>query len=837
MRGLGRNLGTVNGQVTKQTFGCLTDFARGVSQGTVEACIAADPKGKIAKLTSKTVESFGKFCTPPPAGKLDDPFPEFGVTDASTLNAAGLRGGLDLVHDIFGANLDGGVLSTDRGAALCQQASWKAIAACQQTRLAAFDACEKQALAGTATAPAVSSKAGLRDVCLGGGAAAQPDPKAKIAKKCSDPASGIPGALSKKCGGEDLDALLPGCAGASDVGQCLEQKAACRACLAVSQAQDLDRDCDLFDDGFHDASCSLGPITILCQSPGDAEMLDLPPGSTLDFHGHAFHPVGIDTVTVNGTPVPVGADGSFSLPITTDFGINFVDIVATNAVGEQRAATCAFLAAGSFAAEDVILDNDVMLRLGQAAIDDNSRAGSINSVDDVLGAILNSAGLLNTLDAVLLAANPLKPSSCDQEVCVLGVCACVLRSGVTYQAVSIQGPRTVALTLVNGGLDSVVRFEDPRVELRVTGQAAGVPFDATGPVDIDFLEVEMVSDVGVDGAGRPNISVRPNSVSVQVGAISTGFSGLDGFVINTIVSLANGTIRNLVANTLSVFVQSNFTSALDGLVSGLDFPSGSVGVPRIGEPGSITLDFAGAFSSISANPARVLFGIGTSISASPAHAIPSLGVALPVGAVFVDPNAAGRPVAVATHIGVINQALHALWRGGLLHTTIDATVVAGVPSGTSAEVDALLPPVAVLRAGNTVGVGIGAVRVALTYPGVFDDPVTFEIGADATVSLALNGDTLEIAGLTIDALHLSDPDAALDGATLSVLETVGPLLLQRLIDSALGGAALAVRIPGFPIPSSLVPYGLPVGGALRLVDPTLVTIDPHLILRGNVGIQ
>jgi len=47
----------------------------------------------------------------------------------------------------------------------------------------------------------------------------------------------------------------------------------------------------------------------------------------------------------------------------------------------------------------------------------------------------------------LAAANPLKPSSCDREICILGACACVLRSEVAYQSSSLPGPNTMSLTL------------------------------------------------------------------------------------------------------------------------------------------------------------------------------------------------------------------------------------------------------------------------------------------------------------------------------------------------------------------------------------------------------
>ena len=108
--------------------------------------------------------------------------------------------------------------------------------------------------------------------------------------------------------------------------------------------------------------------------------------------------------------------------------MNFVDIAAVDGTGREATRTCAFLVASQWAPEAGALAGSVSLRLRQAAVDDGSRAGAIDSLADVLDRVLQSSGLRSTLHSALLAANPLKPSSCDQSV--LGIC--VLRSEVIY---------------------------------------------------------------------------------------------------------------------------------------------------------------------------------------------------------------------------------------------------------------------------------------------------------------------------------------------------------------------------------------------------------------------
>jgi hypothetical protein len=836
---LASDLGKVDKRVTAQIRGCLTRFARGrplspdAGVDTLEKCAVDDPKGKIGQAGGKTAHDFTKLCTPPPAGRLDGPFPEFGVTDAATINAEGEHLGVALAHDLFGPDLDGGALSAEPAAAACQRAAWKAATRCVHARLVGLRKCEKRVLAGAAGTEPVASKAELRDACLGAGIGQQPDPAGKIVKKCPDATTG--NRDLKKCQDQDPTALFPGCASAPDLAQCLSWRAACRACLAASQAQDLDRDCDLLDDGIDNASCTLGPITVVCESPADASMLTVAAGSGLTFKGRAAHPTGIGSVTINGAPVAVGADGSFSAPITAQFGINFVDVVATNAVGEASPATCTFLAADGFAAEDALLDDDVSLRLAQAAVDDGSRAGAVDSFGDVLAVVLNSQGLVSTLNASLNGANPLKPLSCDQTV--LGVC--VLSSGIDYVngSIGVSGPNTSALTLIDGGLDSQIAAMAASLSLRVRGQVAGIPYDTTGSLSLSSIAVGMILDVGVN-AGRPQVSVRSGSVSITVGPISTSFSGLDGFVLNTIVSLANGTIRNLVANTLQSFIVSNFAGVLDDTISMVTLPTGSVDVPRIGEPGVVTLDLAGESSSLSVSPTRALFGFGTRVTAAvPGHAIPSLGIALPAGALLRDADGAAMPVAISLHTGAINQALHALWRGGLLQTPIDVGSLAGVPPGTVAMIDTLLPPVVSAGAGSELDLRAGAVHVTLTVPGLLDDPVSFVVGGEVSATVAAAGDALKLTNVTIGALHVGAVDASLEGARLALVQDVAPVLLQQLVDSALAGAAGAVTIPAFPVPASLVPFGLPAGHEFAITAPIVASASPHFDLKGGFGVR
>src|SRR5262249_15995150 len=155
---------------------------------------------------------------------------------------------------------------------------------------------------------------------------------------------------------------------------------------------------------------------------------------------------------------------------------NFVDVVARDGLGVPTTRVCTFLAASQWANPASLYGDTISLKLAQSAIDDGDRTGAINSLGDILHRVANSPGLHNTVDHALLVANPLKPSSCDKQVCVLGACACVLSSQIDYKSSTLPGPNTVSLGLTSGGVSVTVRVEDPTIKLRVHGSAAGIGF-------------------------------------------------------------------------------------------------------------------------------------------------------------------------------------------------------------------------------------------------------------------------------------------------------------------------------------------------------------------------
>ncbi|HZU85102.1 MAG TPA: hypothetical protein VE987_19355, partial [Polyangiaceae bacterium] len=591
----------------------------------------------------------------------------------------------------------------------------------------------------------------------------------------------------------------------------------------------------------------VGP-TITCDGPSNGSMVNAAPGTLVVFTGTVSDPNGVTMVTVNGQPAPL-AGGSYAATVTASYGINAVDIVADDTDGSESTRTCWFLAADNWAPEGAPFNDTVSLSLTQPAFDDGDRSGSINDFADVLQTVIDSPGLQQTLDATMRARNPLKPEGCDSQSCVFGICACNYSSGVDYLGSSLPGPNSVTLTLIDGGLAGGVVLQNVAIDLHVYGDVGPVPYDTSGTVTFDHIGVSLALDVALVN-GQPQVSLRPNSVSTDVGNISTNFGGLDGWIINNIVvPLAQGSLRSAVASQLQSAISNNVDSIVGGLLSNLNVATlgTTFNVPKLDGSGTIPLSFGVGISTVDVNPARALFGLSTAFSAPPAQAFPALGVAIPDGPQLLDPAISAPDTAAATvHLAVLNQALDALWRGGMFDGALGGAALGG-SQGASVAITSLLPPVADLPADGSLGVvlELGALSLEVTYPGLFGGTdangnalptLHVDLGATATATVALSGNALQVGSLTISQLEVSTGDLSIAGATKAAIQNLMTNLVTAYANQALTQALPALPIPSFPLPQALAQYGLPAGGQLGVVSPSLGIAPVHFVLSGQLGI-
>ena len=100
------SLDRVAATVGDEIAACIKGRAQGKLAGTVDECIAADPKERVAKAAQKTATDFVKKCS-------GESRPPYGVTRAQAVNVAATRNEHDLLHDVFGPSADAGIVSVE----------------------------------------------------------------------------------------------------------------------------------------------------------------------------------------------------------------------------------------------------------------------------------------------------------------------------------------------------------------------------------------------------------------------------------------------------------------------------------------------------------------------------------------------------------------------------------------------------------------------------------------------------------------------------------------------------------------------------------------------------
>lgn len=238
----GQKLQTVQ---IKKHLACLKGASLGTLSGTADECITSSPNAKMLKV----MEAFNKVDDSCPI-----PRPGFGYNSDDNASVSMFKYTNALMHDVFGADLDAGLVrcETDETACSCQQGVAKAVEKLVSLETKMFLSCHKNVL------PTATSATEIGD-CIDNPSndkSLAADTKEKIGKQRDK----IIDALTKGCSGVSLATAFGGdCASAptaGDTGTCLAREASCRTCLIQRESNRLtDVDCDLFDDGSANASC------------------------------------------------------------------------------------------------------------------------------------------------------------------------------------------------------------------------------------------------------------------------------------------------------------------------------------------------------------------------------------------------------------------------------------------------------------------------------------------------------------------------------------------------------------------------------------------------------
>jgi len=574
-----------------------------------------------------------------------------------------------------------------------------------------------------------------------------------------------------------------------------------------------------------------------CLDPVDGEMLDHSPGDDITFSGNVSDDHNVDEILINGDPLSDVGKGDFETTIETRYGINFVDISATDEYGEENVRTCAFMVSDNWVDEgsyeyswqDSLIEDVVSLQLRQDAIDDGDPADwswQIESLNDLITMVVNSEGLRQEVEAGIIAGNPYEESTCDAEITV---------NGISF----VGTEHTTSLDLSDDGMELFARLNDVDIDLTVELDSWYCPGTYHPTIELEYVELEAGTELFMSG-GMPALELD-DIYYVETGEIDGSSDGFGDWFYSILTSLAQGTFSDIVEDTFEDAITDNFDELFGDLLDSFDIDSLATEfeVPRLDSNDTMALNFDFGFSSVDTSTSRALFGLEAEISPGlddPSDAIgtESLGVAHRSGDFLDDPWVPTAGVGV--HASLLNQALHSLWRGGLFDADVGGALGDDLPEDVEVDLEVGLPPIVDLD-DDEAELMLGAVSISLVYPGIFDEPVELDVGATATTDVAIDGDEIDFGNVELEEFHLSPRDISINSGTRTVLEDFLGDLFQQILDQSVNAAIPSLPIPSFTIPDSMDDYNLPAGDDIGLTGPDLDQNSTHLRLESDFGIQ
>ena len=241
-----------------------------------------------------------------------------------------------------------------------------------------------------------------------------------------------------------------------------------------------------------------GGPAISCVEPAFGTQLQAGPGENQRLVIRVNDAVGVRSVTIDGRAVGVdGGEAETTVPV--NWGLNMYEVVAEDNVGESSTTLCGFFASPRYVPPEFFLDNSVMVRLEDSALDDGIGQRPFGSLGDIFRAVLNSQEFVDFLEESASASNPIVPVECRARL--LG--RCIFSAGVDFRSLRIGGPNDVTLQFIDGGIRIDLTLRDLEVGAGLNGTVS-----TTGLVTTDFLRATALFDVGRGDNGQARVTLR-----------------------------------------------------------------------------------------------------------------------------------------------------------------------------------------------------------------------------------------------------------------------------------------------------------------------------------------
>lgn len=434
----------------------------------------------------------------------------------------------------------------------------------------------------------------------------------------------------------------------------------------------------------------------------------------------------IASVTVNGDPVAVGDDGSFSTEVSYDFGVNVLQTEAVDSDGNVTSDTRALLQ-GDFAPYGGGIGDGFAARINQGGFDTLETMGE---------------GLIAGTDLSAMIPNPAFSTSSESCIDLYFTEVCITWYSITlYITNPYLGPADLEIDPNAGGyLDTWFTVYDPSIDWSADGTVLGIGLGANGSIYADNIAANMHLVPYVSGG---ELGVRVDYVDVTSAGFTfdwdswiydvMSFFGLD------LSSLVQSYMEDALESAISDAVPSAIADAVGDLEIAMGFDVGTNG-----------FDFEAVPYSASVDDNGMTLGLETYFTTR-AWLHDETGLGTLDGNYTLPTYASGVPgMEISVSEDFLNQALYAFWGGGLLDQTMtDEDLGLDMSSfGTflgmtdlTITTDPLLPPVVVPGTGDSLlDLQIGDLELTL-----YDGPAAPE-------NVALRVYVTMIAGLDLSVV-------------------------------------------------------------------------------------
>jgi len=462
------------------------------------------------------------------------------------------------------------------------------------------------------------------------------------------------------------------------------------------------------DDGSIDND---GPPTLIITSPSPGA--ELTGDTDVEVTGLALDDDPV-SVTVNGEPVTVDSMGRFTATVALSFGVNHINVEASDDVFAPTSSQMSVLWAPSYVPtadengtprlsyEDGLTVSQHSTFFDDGVADDTSTLPvTIDAVSDVAEVALHA------MDVASLIADPV-----------------------------VDNPPTLVLRFTDWAMGSIaVTAQVTAVGVDVSVRIGQIDVPTAGSVNVAATALDLTGSVS--GAATTTISLETrradNDGPVEVSLIGTPTVILDSmqsnFVdveANAVFQLKTGPLRTSIEQEMSQVIVDALGVAVTGVVLiALDTaPSHAVTVDQSPLP-STTLQLDGVVSLLSPQvDAGILTNVRTGLGSATQTTFP-----MSMGAPQIDDGASAAQfqtsadsIQIALRQSLANGILHMAWNGGLLDFDASSLIPSGLASIVSdVRVHGALTPVIVpapAASAYPLVIQLGQLEVQLSYDGI-----------------------------------------------------------------------------------------------------------------------